>query len=133
LSRDRTGTGDRMIPARWLNAAWMFAAARESRAFRRATRNVAATQTNVLVGIMAANRDTAFGRGNDFRRIDDLRDFQRRVPLSSYDDYADSIRRIADGEHGVLTAERVELLEPTSGSIGGEKLIPYTATLRRPL
>ncbi len=31
----------------------------------------------------------------------------------------------------VLTGERVLLLEPTSGTTGGEKLIPYTESLRR--
>src|SRR5262249_5236390 len=35
------------------------------------------------------------------------------------------------GRRGVLTREPVTLLEPTSGSVRGEKLIPYTASLRR--
>jgi hypothetical protein len=52
------------------------------------------------------------------------------VPLSSYDDYAAYLDRIAAGASNVLTRERVLLLEPTSGSTGGEKLIPYTAGLR---
>jgi hypothetical protein len=120
-----------MIPARWLNTAWMLASAGEARAFRRATRQVERTQAALLADMLRANRDTVFGRAHDFRRIDGPRDFQRRVPLSTYDDYADSIRRIAAGETGVLTAERIELLEPTSGSTRGEKLIPYTTTLRR--
>lgn len=120
-----------MIPARWLNTAWMLASAGEARAFRRATREVSNTQAALLGETLRANRDTAFGRAHEFRRIHGPREFQRRVPLSTYDDYADSIRRIAAGETGVLTTERVELLEPTSGSTGGEKLIPYTATLRR--
>src|SRR6266852_4437688 len=38
---------------------------------------------------------------------------------------------IAAGEPNVLTRDPVLLLEPTSGSTGGEKLIPYTASLRR--
>src|SRR5439155_20756984 len=39
--------------------------------------------------------------------------------------------RIGAGEARVLTADPVLLLEPTSGASGGEKLIPYTAGLRR--
>jgi hypothetical protein len=120
-----------MIPARWLNTAWMTTSAGEASAFRRATRKVAHTQAALLGGILRANRDTTFGRAHAFHRINGPREFQRRVPLSVYDDYADAIGRVAAGERGVLTAERVELLEPTSGSTGGEKLIPYTATLRR--
>jgi hypothetical protein len=120
-----------MIPARWLNTAWMLTTAGEARAFARATRRVALTQADLLGATIAANQHTAFGRSHHFRGIVGIRDFQRQVPLSGYDDYADSIRRIAAGENGVLTAEPAELLEPTSGSTGGEKLIPYTATLRR--
>jgi len=120
-----------MIPARWLNTAWMLASAGEARAFRQATRQVARTQANLLAATLRANRDTAFGRAHDFRRIEGVRDFQCRVSLSAYDDYADAIRRIAAGDADILTAERVELLEPSSGSTGAEKLVPYTATLRR--
>ncbi len=41
------------------------------------------------------------------------------------------VTRIADGDPGVLTTEPVQLLEPTSGSTGPNRLVPYTATLRR--
>src|SRR4029079_466245 len=98
LSRDRSRTGDRMIPPRWLHTAWMLTSASEARAFRHATRQVARTQADLLGETLRANRDTAFGRAHDFRRIKGVRDFQRRVPLSTYDDYADSVRRIAAGE-----------------------------------
>src|SRR6185503_4354596 len=40
------------------------------------------------------------------------------------------IERIGAGEKEVLTADPVNLLEPTSGSSGAVKLIPYTASLR---
>ena len=53
------------------------------------------------------------------------------MPLTTADDYRDDIERIAAGAANVLTAEPVRLLEPTSGTTGGEKLIPYTASLRR--
>jgi GH3 auxin-responsive promoter len=120
-----------MNPAGWLNTTWMLGSAGEARAFRRATRRVARTQAAVLAAIVRANRNTAFGRVHDLRRIDGPRAYQRLVPLSTYDDYSGCVDRIAGGEAGVLTAERIERLVPTGGSTGGEKLIPYTATLRR--
>jgi len=101
------------------------------RAFHRATRAVAESQEAVLREILADNRDTQFGRRHNFARIGDAREFQRRVPPSTYDAYAKDIERIAAGEPNVLTAEPVRLLEPTSGTASGEKLIPYTASLRR--
>jgi hypothetical protein len=114
-----------------LNTAWMLKCASEARAFRRATRRVARTQAEVLAAILRANRGTAFGRTHGFRHVRGPRQFQERVPLSAYEDYGEAVGRIATGEANVLTAGRVELLEPTSGTTGGEKLIPYTAALRR--
>jgi len=115
----------------WLNTAWMLRCRGEASALRRATGRLAATQAEVLAAILRRNRDTEFGRTHGFSRLEGPRAYQARVPLSRYDDYAEAIRRIGEGERGVLTRDPVELLEPTSGSTGGEKLIPYTASLRR--
>jgi hypothetical protein len=120
-----------MSLARWLNAAWMLKCAGEARVFHRATFRVAETQADVLAEIVRRNRESEFGRAHGFRHIRDERDFRRQVPLSCYEDYASAVERIASGRSGVLTRERVELLEPTSGTTGGEKLIPCTASLRR--
>jgi GH3 auxin-responsive promoter len=114
-----------------LNTAWMLKCATEARAFRLATRQVADTQSTLLGEILKRNRDTHFGRAHGFRDIGDVRRYQECVPISRHDDLVESIDRIAAGERGVLTAEPVRLLEPTSGTTGGEKLIPYTDSLRR--
>jgi hypothetical protein len=60
-----------------------------------------------------------------------VREYQRRVPLSDYDDYRAGVSRIAAGETRVLTSERVRLFEPTSGSSRAAKWIPYTASLQQ--
>lgn len=116
----------------WMcNTVWMMACAREAGGFDRATRSVAKAQIDVLLAIIRRNRETAFGRTHRFSAIDSPRAFQEQVPLSRYEDYAESIGRIANGERGVLIDEPVELLEPTSGTTCGERLVPYTASLRR--
>jgi hypothetical protein len=120
-----------MSAAAALNTAWLLKCAGPAWLFRRATRRVADVQARLLAGLLARNSDTDFGRAHGFRDIRDARDFQKRVPLSAYEDYAGAVARIAAGEANVLTAERVRLLEPTSGTTGGEKLVPYTDTLRR--
>ncbi len=117
--------------AAWLNTAWMLKCSVERGAFHRATCQVARTQERVLHAILRANRGTEFGVRYGFDRLEGPREYQERVPLSTYADYAEPIRRIAAGEVSVLTRAPVRLLEPTSGTTGGEKLIPYTATLRR--
>ncbi|HEY7310387.1 MAG TPA: GH3 auxin-responsive promoter family protein [Gemmataceae bacterium] len=120
-----------MSLAGFLNTAWMLKCGREAWAFRRATRRVADTQTAILRHILHQNRETEFGRAHAFERIHDARSYQQSIPLSRYEDYTGAIERIAAGRQRVLTAERVRLLEPTSGTTGGEKLIPYTDSLRR--
>src|SRR5262249_549486 len=102
--------------ARWLNTAWMLKCTAEAHAFPRATRCVAPTQAAVLAEILAANRDSDFGRALGFATIQDVRTYQQRVRLASYEDYAGAVAQIAAGKQGVLTRERVTLLEPTSGT-----------------
>jgi hypothetical protein len=121
-----------MRPVVWLlNTAWMLKCGAEVAAFGRASRRVAEVQARLLVQTLQANRDTAFGRAHGFEDITDIRTYRERVPLATYDHMAGWIRRIAAGEANVLTSEPVRLLEPTSGTTGGEKLVPYTAGLRR--
>jgi hypothetical protein len=115
----------------WLNTAWMWKCRREARRFAAATRDVRRVQGEILREIVGRNRATRFGRNCGFEHVRDMRDFQRQLPLSTYDDYAEPLRRIAAGEPNVLTGERVELLEPTSGTTSGQKLIPYTGALQR--
>jgi hypothetical protein len=116
--------------ARWLNAAWRWKCGGEAARFRRATTSVPQTQRDLLLSMLAANRDTAFGRQHGFGAIRTVSDYQRQVPISTYEDCEPFVSRIAAGEPNVLTAERVLLLQPTSGSTSSEKLIPYTLTLR---
>jgi hypothetical protein len=120
-----------MSLASFYNTCWMTSCYREARAFARDSINVGRTQAALLEQIVSKNRDTQFGRKHDFASVKTVADFQRAVPLSIYDDYRDSIERIADGQANVLTADRVRLLEPTGGSTSGEKLIPYTSGLRQ--
>ena len=118
-----------MMP--WLlNTAWMAACLPEARRFRQAMRRVASTQAELLGSILRANRNTAFGQRHNFAAIASPHDYQQRVPLSDYAAFAADIARIGTGGTNVLTHEKVDLLEPTSGTTGGEKLIPFTASLR---
>ena len=103
----------------------------EAAFFARACRRARQTQAELLHQMLHENRDTWFGRRHDFATIDSPQAFQQRVPPATFDDFAPLVERIAAGEANVLTREPVLLLEPTSGTSGVEKLIPYTAGLRR--
>ena len=115
----------------FLNSGWMWKCAPEAHAFRRATNDVKETQANLLSKLLKRNQQSSFGQQYRFAQIRSAADFQDRIPLATYDSISGWIERIAGGEANVLTTDRVELLEPTGGSSGGEKLIPYTRSLRR--
>ena len=86
-------------------------------------------QWGLLQGILKANQTSLYGRQHHFRAIRSWADYQQ-LPIVTYDDLADRIDRISQGEANVLTTEPVRLLEPTSGSSGRVKWIPYTKTLQ---
>ena len=119
-----------MIPIA-ANSLWLSACLPEYLRFRHAVSRVVATQAAVLHEIISANSDSEIGRTHRFSSIRSVRDFQQQVPVRSYEEYQDWITRIAEARHGVLTAEPVQLFEPTSGSTGASKLVPYTTTLQR--
>ena len=113
------------------NALWLAGCSAEAAQFRRATTRVREEQERLLLRLLRDNADTEFGRRHGFSTIGSALEYQRRVPLLAYDDYNQSIDRVADGRANVLTRAAVRLLEPTSGSAGPTKLVPYTATLQR--
>jgi len=116
--------------ATFANAAWLAASLPEYLRFRRATTHAEAVQRRYLNSCLRRNARTEFGRQHDFAGIDSWETYAERVPVRTYDEYRDWIDRIAAGRDGVLTAERVRLFEPSSGSSGAEKWIPYTAELQ---
>lgn len=87
-------------------------------------------QLKILHNIIHTNRNTMFGINHHFSHIDSYEDFTAKVPITDYDYYSDYIKSICSGSSNMLTAERVKLMEPTSGSVSGTKLIPYTSSLQ---
>lgn len=112
------------------NAGWVALSLAEAARWRQAAGDVAAAQQETLFRILRANADTQYAIRNSQLAIRSIPDFQRAFPLVTYDDLAPEIERIAAGEPGILTAEPVRLLEPTSGSTAATKLIPYTDSLK---
>ena len=98
----------------------------QRRAFERAARDPADAQARRLRGFLRENAGTAYGSAHGYGRIESVRDFQARVPVLDAEALAPWTARIAAGEARVLTAAPVRVLERTSGTAGGDKLVPYT-------
>jgi hypothetical protein len=107
-------------------AALLSAAVEPSRRLRVALADPAAQQTAWLLDLIAQNARTEFGRRHQFALIKSVKDYQRSVPVLSYEQYARDIEAIVDGQPNILTAEPVVAFEETAGTISGRKLIPYT-------
>lgn len=113
------------------NRLWSLSLQREVSAYWQSLDNCEATQEQLLMQMLRSNRTTEFGERYGFSAICSVRQYQEAVPLAEYRDFEPYMARIRAGEKSVLTAEPVLLLEPTGGSGGGSKLIPYTKGLKR--
>ncbi len=119
-----------MIRSVIINKLWYWNCLPRYRYFLKNIKCARKVQEDILLGSIKRNRDTEFGKEYHFRDIDSYKKFQSQVPIKTYDDYRPFIKRIQAGDDNILTKERVGLLEPTGGSSGGTKLIPYTLSLK---
>jgi hypothetical protein len=113
------------------NVAWFGSSLPEYHRYRRSLDNVEAAQRRMLDALLRRNADTRFGRESGFGGLRGWEDYNRCIPPRDYEAFRPWIDAIRTGEARVLTADPVTLLEPTSGSTGAEKLIPYTESLQR--
>ena len=85
-----------------------------------------AAQTKFLLDWLNENKDTEFGKRHGFAQINSPWEYQDKVPLFSYEDYARDIERIIDGEKNILTARDAVYFCVSSGTVSDEKYIPLT-------
>ena len=84
------------------------------------------TQESLLLSLLEENRDTEYGRKYDFAGIGSIEDYQKKVPVQEYDDFAPYIERMVKGEDNLLTSEKIEHFNRTSGTLGIAKYIPLS-------
>ncbi len=81
----------------------------------------------LLMSILKDNKDTAIGKKYDFASIDTIEAYQKRLPVTTYDDYAEYIlRMINNNEDNVITAYEVNLYSETNGTLGNPKIMPMS-------
>ena len=91
-------------------------------------RNGRIVSERTLRDILRRNRNTELGRIYDFDGIRTAEDYQKAVPLSSYDDYRPYIERmITGGESRLITAGKVRRFATTTGTVSEKKLIPLVS------
>lgn len=86
------------------------------------------TQEETLQKIMKKNKDCALGKKFDFANIHTIREYQDKVPLQTFEDYAPLIDRMVENdEKGLITSSKIIRYCSSSGSVGKPKLQPKTA------
>jgi hypothetical protein len=119
-----------VIAALLANLSWAASAAPGWLRFRAALQRPEGVQRRLLARTLAQNSDSVWGREHGFADIRGWEQWQEQ-PLCSYADFDAGVQATARGQQGQLCSEPVLLLEPTSGSSGANRLIPYTAGLQR--
>jgi len=108
----------------------MMRAKRVSERYEQATWDPLEAQIRKLLSIARKNKHTEYGKRYDFASIKTVSDFQRQVPVITYEDIREDIERVAAGEKNILTAEEPIMFARTSGTMGKPKYIIVTNTCR---
>lgn len=86
------------------------------------------TQQKTLEAVMKRNKDCELGKKYGFSEIRNLREYQDKVPLSTFEDYLPLIdRMVENNEENIITGSKIIRYCSSSGSVGKPKLQPKTA------
>ncbi len=88
--------------------------------------NAVESQHNVLKKLVAAAKDTVFGKDHNFQHIHNYEDFKQHVPIADYEDLRPYIDRVVNGEENILWRGKPQYFAKTSGTTSGVKYIPIS-------
>ena len=95
--------------------------------FDRITEEPMKVQEEFLLKLLDDNKDTEYGRKYGFADIHSIEEYQKKVPVTTYDDYTEYIERMSEkGERNLITAYELALYNKSSGTVGAPKRIPMT-------
>ena len=94
--------------------------------FEEITKNPREESSKLLFNILKDNKDTEYGKKYNFENICSIEDYQKLVPVITYDDISHYIERMKLGEENILTSYTFRHMNETSGSTGKPKTIPMT-------
>lgn len=80
----------------------------------------------LLMRILDDNKDTEYGKKYGFADIRSVEEYQKRVPVIVYENIAEDVERMANGEQNILTAYPFSHMNETSATTGSPKRIPMT-------
>jgi hypothetical protein len=84
------------------------------------------TQQRTFQYLIAAAKDTQFGRDHHFEDIRSHKDFVKQVPVRDYEALSPYVKKILEGQENVLWKGKPIYFAKTSGTTSGVKYIPIT-------
>ena len=88
-------------------------------------------QDRLLARLLKKLARTEYGKHCGLRGDEDYRQFRTRIPIQTYDELEPWLSRQLASKQAIITPDPVVHIEPTSGSSGARKSIPYTRTMLR--
>ncbi len=101
-------------------------AVQKIRQFELSTHCPREAQSEKLRSIISKNQSTRFGREHGFANITTWEDFDKSVPVRTYDAFKPYLDRLTAGDTEVLTVQTPFMFATTSGTTGEPKYIPIT-------
>ena len=95
-------------------------------AFREETKHPMEAANALLMRLLEDNKDTEYGKKYGFADIHSIEDYQKKVPVATYDTFAPYLERMMAGEKDILTAYSFNHFNETSGTVGNPKVVPMT-------
>lgn len=88
--------------------------------------NAVSNQERLLLSFVKTAEKTLFGRIHQFDKISSIKDFQKQVPISDYEDLKPFIEKMKRGQANILWVDTPEYFAKTSGTTSGAKYIPIS-------
>jgi hypothetical protein len=92
--------------------------------FEELCRNPKRTQESILKDILQNANRSEIAKKYDFSSISSIKEYQKRVPISSWEDYEEYSCRMQNCEKDILFNGSAKIFMQTSGTSGRPKLIP---------
>ncbi len=90
-------------------------------------RNSEEVQQEGLLYLLKSAKKTLYGKKYDFDSINSIRQFQERVPVTSYEDLLPYINKMVKGEQNILWPSQINCFAKSSGTTSDKsKLIPVS-------
>ncbi|MDO5851535.1 MAG: GH3 auxin-responsive promoter family protein [Methanobacteriaceae archaeon] len=95
--------------------------------FQKITKNPFETNQKLLKKIIKDNKHTTFGKKYNFDNIKTIQDYQKQVPITTYNDYEKYIELMTqENKTNLITVYEVDHYSESSGTTGHPKMVPLS-------